>query len=69
MLALSEDYFSLLARSLPVCCLSDEFHFMPRVELARFHMEQTDCLARDFLEGACAKVKAWKAELDDVCRG
>jgi len=63
LLALSEEYFSFLARSLPVCCLSDEFHFMPRVELARFHKEETDCLARDFLEGACAKVKAWRAEL------
>jgi len=64
LLALSEEYFSFLARSLPVCCLSDEFHFMPRVELARFHKEETDCLAGDFLEGACARVKAWKAELD-----
>jgi len=63
LLALSEEYFSFLARSLPVCCLSDEFHFMPRVELARFHMEETDCLERGFLEGACARVKAWKAEL------
>ncbi len=63
LLALSEEYFSFLARSLPVCCLSDEFHFMPRVELARFHKEETDCLAREFLEGACARVKAWKAEL------
>ncbi len=64
LIALSEEYFSFLARSLPVCCLSDEFHFMPRVELARFHKEETDCLAGEFLEGACARVKAWKAELD-----
>jgi len=64
MLALAEDYFSLLARSMPVCCLSDEFHFMPRVELARFHKEQTDCLARDFLEGLCVKVRAWKAQVE-----
>ena len=63
LLALSEEYFSLLARSLPVCCLSDEFHFMPRVETARFHRETTDRLERAFLEAACAKVKAWKAKL------
>jgi hypothetical protein len=50
MLALAEEYFSLLARALPVCCLSDEFHFMPRVDLARFHQEQTDCLEKEFLE-------------------
>jgi hypothetical protein len=37
---------------------------MPRVELARFHKEETDCLERGFLEGACARVKTWKAELD-----
>jgi hypothetical protein len=64
MLALAEDCFSLLARSLPVCCLSDEFHFVPRVELARFHKEQTDCLARDFLEELCGKVRAWKAQVE-----
>jgi hypothetical protein len=64
MLALAEDYFSFLARSMPVCCLSDEFHFMPRVELARFHKERTDCLARDFLEELCGKVKAWKAQVE-----
>ncbi len=63
LLALSEEYFSLLARSLPVCCLSDEFHFMPRVETARFHREATDRLERAFLEEACAKVKEWKAGL------
>lgn len=61
---LSEDYFSFLARSLPVCCLSDEFHFMPRVEMARFHGQETDRLERDFLKGAFARVKAWKAELE-----
>ena len=68
MLALAEDYFSLLARSLPVCCLSDEFHFMPRAELARFHKEQTDCLARDFLEELFGKVKAWKAQVETFAR-
>jgi hypothetical protein len=66
LLALSEEYFSFLARYLPVCCLSDEFHFMPRVESARFHLRETDCLDRGFLEGACAKVKAWRAELRDL---
>ncbi len=64
LLALSEDYFSLLARSLPVCCLSDEFHFMPRAESARFHIWETDCLAGEFLEETCARVKAWKAEME-----
>jgi hypothetical protein len=64
LLALSEEYFSFLARSLPVCCLSDEFHFMPRVDLARFHKEETDCLDREFLEGALSRVKAWRADLD-----
>jgi hypothetical protein len=63
LLALSEEYFSFLARHLPVCCLSDEFHFMPRVESARFYQAGTDRLDREFLEGACAKVKAWRAEL------
>ena len=32
--ALAEDYFCLLARAMPVCCLSDEFHHMPRAEQA-----------------------------------
>lgn len=64
LLALSEEYFSFLARSLPVCCLSDEFHFMPRVESARFHPQETDRLDRSFLEDACARVKAWKAKLE-----
>jgi Bacterial protein of unknown function (DUF885) len=63
LLGLAEEYFTLLARSLPVCCMSDEFHFMPRVESARFHMEQTDRLEKDFLNELCARVKLWKAQL------
>ena len=69
LLTLSEDYFSLLARSLPVCCLSDEFHFMPRVELARFHQAETDCLDRSFLEELFRKVAAWRAQLGTLAEG
>lgn len=64
LLALAEEYFSLLARSLPVCCLSDEFHFMPRVETARLSLDRADCLERGFLEGLCAQVRAWRARLE-----
>lgn len=70
LLALSEDYFAFLARSLPVCCLSDEFHFMPRVELARFHQTETDCLDKAFLEEELfRKVGAWKAQLGTLAEG
>lgn len=69
LLALSEDYFSFLARSLPVCCLSDEFHFMPRVELARFHQTETDCLEQSFLEELFRKVAAWKLRLEKLAEG
>ncbi len=75
LLALSEEYFSFLARALPVCCLSDEFHFMPRVESAWLHREETDRLDREFLEEAFARVKGWRVELkklagnEDPCLG
>ena len=42
--SLAQDYFSLLARSLPACCLSDEFHTLPRAEQARIHLGETDRL-------------------------
>lgn len=68
--ALAEDYFSFLARSLPVCCLSDEFHFMPRVEVARFHQTETDFLDKAFLEEELfRKVAAWKAQLGTLADG
>jgi hypothetical protein len=37
---------------------------MPRVALARFHAEQTDCLDREFLQGACSRVRAWRSEME-----
>ncbi len=65
LLSLSEEYFSFLARFLPVCCLSDEFHFLPRVESARLHATETDCLEQAFLEEAFTRVKSWKAGLQE----
>ncbi len=61
--SLAESYFTLLARSLPVCCLSDEFHYMPRAESARFHLSRTDRLEKEHLLEICGKVRAMKSAL------
>ena len=56
----AEEYFRVLGEALPVCCLSDEFHFMPRAEAARLHLGSADRLERDAVEGLCEKVREWK---------
>ena len=63
---LAQGYFSLLARRLPVCCLSDEFHFMPRAEEARGLLHQTDRLDRETLEEVFLQVRAMKEELESL---
>jgi hypothetical protein len=70
--ALAEDYFSLLARSLPACCLSDEFYTLPRAEEARFHLSRTEHLEREPLEEICRKVEGMRMALNpflDVTEG
>ena len=64
--SLAQDYFSLLARRLPVCCLSDEFHFMPRAEAARGHLHRTDCLDQETLVHLFGEVRAMKKKLESL---
>ena len=61
--ALAGNYFALLGKQLPVCCLSDEFHFMPRAEAARFHLKRTDGLEKEQLQDLCQKVRTARQEL------
>jgi hypothetical protein len=63
---MAEEYFELLARTLPVCCLSDEFYFMPRAEAARRHWQVVDHLETDHLEDLCKKVRGLKGRVDAV---
>jgi len=62
--SLARDYFSLLARSLPACCLSDEFQTLPRAEEARFHLSHTELLEREPLEEICRRVEEMRAALN-----
>ncbi len=64
--ALADAYFSLLARHLPVCCLSDEFDFMPRAQEAGLHLHRVDNLDREGLEDLCFKVRNMKQELNSL---
>ena len=40
-------YFSLLAKSFPIMCASDEFHFLPRVQEALQYLDRTDNFSHD----------------------
>lgn len=66
--SLARAYFSLLAGALPACCLSDEFHTLPRAEDARFHLARADLLERDSLEDCCRRVREMRAALDPLAR-
>jgi len=62
--SLAERFFGLLAASLPACCLSDEFPFLPRAGDARFHLSRTDRLEREHLQEVCGQVRALRSEVD-----
>lgn len=60
--AMAHGYFSFLARSFPVMCSSDEFHFMPRAEEAENWLDRLDDLSPEAVEGTCDALRSFQAD-------
>jgi len=55
-------YFSFLARTFPVMCSSDEFHFMPRAEEANTCLDRLDDLSPEAVEGTCDALRSYQSD-------
>ena len=60
---IANEYFSLLARSFPVMCASDEFHFLPRVQKAAKFLDRLDDLSQEAIAATTDSVRALRAQL------
>ena len=60
---IANEYFSLLARSFPVMCASDEFHFLPRVQEAAQYLERVDDLSEEAVLSATESVRNFRTQL------
>lgn len=66
---MSRDYFSFLARTFPVMCSSDEFHFMPRAEQAYAWMDRLDDLGSDSIQRTCEAIRSFRTAFKRACPG
>jgi len=62
--SLAQTYFSYMAQTFPVMCLSDEFYFFPRAEEAVAHLGSMESLDKDTIGEATHKVGIWLGESD-----
>jgi len=60
---IASEYFSLLARTFPVMCASDEFHFLPRVQEAAGFLERMDDLSQEAIVSVANSVRGLQAQL------
>jgi hypothetical protein len=60
---ISQEYFSLLAKTFPVMCASDEFHFLPRVQEAAGFLECMDDLSEEAITSVVEAVRDLQAQL------
>ena len=60
------DYFSFLARTFPVMCASDEFHFMPRAEEACRFYGYLDSMEKTSIQDCTNRLKVYRRELDHM---
>ncbi len=60
------DYFSFLARTFPVMCASDEFHFMPRAEEACRFYGYLDSMGKTSIQDCTNRLKAYRRDLDHM---
>lgn len=54
------EYFSYLAEKFPVMCASDEFHFMPRAQVAASYYDRLDNLDSDTINEAVDRFKKFQ---------
>jgi hypothetical protein len=57
---LARQYFDYIAECFPVMCASDEFHFLPRAEMANQYYDQLDNLDRDRIHDCLSALKAFQ---------
>jgi uncharacterized protein (DUF885 family) len=65
---LAEEYFGEMAGRFPVMCASDEFHFLPRAQVAADYYDRLDDLDSSAIEASIEKIKGLRkdlARLDD----
>ena len=62
---IADTYFSLLAKTFPVMCASDEFHFLPRVQEAAGFLECMDDLSEEAITSAVDAVRGFQAQLQE----
>jgi hypothetical protein len=60
---IAKEYFSLLARSFPVMCGSDEFHFLPRVQEAAKFLDHMDELSQEAIAATIDAVHGFQTGL------
>ncbi len=57
---IAEDYFNFLAKSFPVMCASDEFHFLPRAQDAGKYLDRMEDLQKDSIFDSIAFRKEFR---------
>lgn len=61
---LAEDYFDFLAKSFPVMCANDEFHFLPRAQAAEKYLDRMENLQKDAIFETISVLKEFRSRLD-----
>lgn len=63
---LISDYFNFLARSFPVMCASDEFHFLPRSQSASRYYDKLDNLDADVINESLFTLREFQDKFDSL---
>jgi hypothetical protein len=61
---LADDYFNFLAKSFPVMCANDEFHFLPRAQAAGKYLDRMENLQKDSILDVVSFLKEFRNGLD-----
>ena len=61
---LALEYFDYLAKCFPVMCASDEFHFLPRAEMASHYYDRLDDLDANVINECVFKLRRFEGEFD-----
>jgi hypothetical protein len=63
---LAQDYFKFMAKSFPVMCSSDEFHFFPRAQDAGKYLDKMDNLQEESICNTISTLKGFREGLDHI---
>lgn len=66
---LTESYFDYLAKSFPVMCASDEFHFLPRSKAASRYYDRMEILDPGLIEECIWTLRGFKRNFDLLAAG